>query len=85
MQNFWQRVRNYLVAVVVSLVVSKPVQAEFATFGRETGRKFGVLQDGASKSAALISIVDWALEYPFPVPPRIHVCLYISIAACLFF
>ena len=26
-----------------------------------------------SGSAAVIVNADWALEYPFPVPPRIHV------------
>ena len=83
MQNFWQRGGNYLVAAVVSFVVSKPTKAEFAAFGKQTGRHFGMLQDGASKSAALISTADWAIEFPFPVPPRIHVCPSPSTAAPL--
>lgn len=41
-----------------------------------TGR-FGYTADGSwktrSKAAAYIGTGDWALEHPFPVPPKVHV------------
>lgn len=43
----------------------------------ELSRSFGYNVDGSwltrSKAAAMLAAGDWALEYPHPLPPKVHV------------
>ncbi len=47
--------------------------ADVAAFTRETGQHLRFYDEGVSTSVAIIAPVDWALEFPQPVSPRIHV------------
>ena len=72
-QNFWQRAQNYVVSFLTPLLLHK-IHASQAEFLKATGRSFRLHETGVSSAAAVIAVVDWALEYPQPVPPRLHVC-----------
>jgi len=75
MQNFWQRAQNYLVSFLTPLLLHK-IHASQAKFVEASGRSFRLHETGVSSAAAVVAVVDWALEYPQPVPPRLHVCLF---------
>lgn len=50
-----------------------PGSARIAKVAKDSGRKLPWMDSGVRDSAALISIADWSLEFPFPVPPKVHV------------
>ena len=73
LQGFWGRVQNYLQYLLMeTLVMSDASSAE-----RQLSNEFGYTADGRptrqSTAAAMIATGDWALEYPFPLPPKVHV------------
>lgn len=72
MQSFWQRVQNYLTSFLTPLL-QRQIDASQDAFIKETGCSFRLHETGLSSAAAVIAVVDWALEYPQPVPPRVHV------------
>lgn len=44
---------------------------------RQLSERFGFTADGSwmrrSSAAAMIATGDWALEWPLPIPPKVHV------------
>ena len=75
LQTFWQRLQNYIQYQLVKNVV-RARRANVAEFAKQTGLKLRFYDKGISTAAAVIATVDWALEFPQPMPPRIHVCCY---------
>lgn len=75
MQTFWQRVHNYLQNVVVNLLVIPPIRGDQRSVIQKTGQSFRTYESGLSTSAAAIAVGDWALEWPLPLPPKIHVSI----------
>ncbi|KAL0043684.1 hypothetical protein WJX82_007403 [Trebouxia sp. C0006] len=69
--SFWQRVQNYLMSFL-TLLLQRQVNASQDEFIKRTGHSFRLHDTGISSAAAFIAVVDWALEYPRPVPPRVH-------------
>ena len=43
---------------------------------REAGLKVKRFEQGYSTAVAAISFADWALEFPHPIPPKLHVSLF---------
>ena len=73
LQGFKQRFGNFLTYLLMRyLVMSDTSKAE-----RQLSEKFGYSADGSwlprSTAAAVIVSGDWALEWPFPIPPKVHV------------
>ena len=72
-QGFWQRVQNFLHYLLLKVLVMSNASSE----ERRLSNDFGYSADGRwasmSTAAALIAAGDWALEYPFPLPPKVHV------------
>ena len=73
MQDFWQRTRNYVQWLLVSYSAMGGIRAEQKKFVRATGCQLQFQKTGVFDSAAVITVADWALEYPHPFPPRFHV------------
>ena len=73
LQGFNQRIINYLQYLFLRYVV----MSDTSPAERELTASFGYNADGSwlprSTAAALICAGEWALEYPFPVPPKVHV------------
>jgi len=72
MQNFWQRIRNYIQRQLLQQM-QRAALADVALFIKQTGQKLRFYEQGVSTSTAIIAILDWALEFPQPLPPRVHV------------
>ncbi len=70
MQDFWQRTRNYVQRLLVSYFALGGIRAEHKMFVRATGCQLQFHKAGVFDSAAVITVVDWVLEYPQPLPPR---------------
>lgn len=91
MQGFTFRFINYLEFLLVRLVV----MGGSTTAEKEMTRRYGYTADGSwtakSTAAAYIIVGDWALEHPFPLPPKAHVSPWIHAfghelhASCMFF
>ena len=80
-QAFKNRFSNFLQYLMVRvLVMGSSSAAE-----RELSQRFGYQADGCplrhSTAPAVISPSDWALENPFPMPPKVHVRLHQSSVA----
>ncbi len=73
MQAFKQRFWNFLQYFIVRVII----MGDASPAERELSERYGYDADGSwttrSTAAAAISSGDWALEYPFPVPPKVHV------------
>ena len=73
MQGFKQRFYNYLHFLLVRVIM----MGGSSLHERELTKRYGYIADGSwtskSTAAAYIAVGDWALEYPFPVPPKVHV------------
>ena len=54
------------------IMVQMPISHQLE-FMKETGFKLKGVERGHSLAAAVIANIDWALEYPQPIPPRVHV------------
>ena len=74
MQAFKQRFWNFLQYLMVRILIMGPAASPAE---RELSARFGCEADGSwsrrSTAPALICSGDWALEYTFPVPPKVHV------------
>lgn len=51
----------------------KEKQREFVM---ESGYSYKTYETGRSTAAAVIVVTDWALQFPQPMPPRVHVSLF---------
>ena len=78
MQGFLQRCQNYLSKTVVEQVIMRLARNNHQQFMQEAGLRVRAYEQGFSTSAAAISAADWALEYPHPIPPKVHVSLHHS-------
>ena len=54
-------------------LVLKSLIASQRQFAREQGMVVPFLETGVTNAAAVIAVVDWAYEYPHPMPPKVHV------------
>ncbi len=63
LQNFWQRLRNYIQRALVNTSLTR-TRGDQLKFIKATGRKLCFYESGVSTSAAVIAVVDWAIEYP---------------------
>ncbi len=78
MQGFLQRCQNYLSKTVVEQVIMRLARNIQRQFMRESGLRVHAYEQGLSTSAAAIVAADWAIEYPHPIPPKVHVSLRAS-------
>ena len=73
MQGVWWRLQNYLQYLLMRVVV----MSDASTEERKLTQSFGYDADGSwisrSTAAAVLVGGDFALEYPIPVPPKVHV------------
>ena len=74
-QSFWQRGRNYLQNVLVRNALLPTIRASQKQFVQSTGHSFKTYETGVSSSAAAIAVGDWSLEFPVPLPPKVHVSM----------
>ena len=72
MQTFLQRVQNYAMSMAISVIV-RMFRKDGTDFAKEIGQEMQSSRTGVASSAALIVTADWAIEYPQPMPPRVHV------------
>lgn len=57
-------------------VIVRMFKKDETNFAEKIGQEMQSIRTGVASSAALIVTADWALEYPQPMPPRVHVsCL----------
>ena len=72
-QNFQQRLYNYVWYLFFRYVIMGATSTE----ERQLSESYGYDADGSwlprSPAAAFIAGGDWALEYPMPLPPKVHV------------
>lgn len=78
MQGFLQTCQNYLSKAVVEQVIMRLARNNQQQFMQESGLRVRAYEQGFSTSAAAILAADWALEYPHPIPPKVHVSLHHS-------
>lgn len=75
MQGFMFRFHNYVQYLLMHFIV----MGGSLIPERELTARYGYTADGSwttrSTAAAYIGIGDWALEHPFPVPPKVHVSI----------
>lgn len=72
LQTFWQRVRNLLQRELLKILMSA-IAVSQAHFGEKAGLELHSHTVDVSRMAAAISVEDWALAYPQPLPPTMHV------------
>ncbi|DBB11136.1 TPA: hypothetical protein ACH3X3_006595 [Trebouxia sp. C0006] len=70
--GFLQRCQNYLSKAVVEQVIMRLARNNQQQFMQESGLRVRAYEQGFSTSAAAIIAADWALEYPHPIPPKVH-------------
>ena len=78
-QNFWQRTQNYLQLILLRWLVVPSLMAPINGFIKEEGLNYPPLQSGWQQPAASIAVGDWALEFPYPLPPSFHVSRFCSV------
>jgi len=81
LQTFLQRVQNYLQLIVLRLLVVPSLMAPINNFVKEEGLDYPPYQSGWHYSSASIAVGDWALEFPYPLPPKVHVGTLLCLAA----
>ncbi|KAK9817338.1 hypothetical protein WJX74_001941 [Apatococcus lobatus] len=69
-----QRATNLLASWAIQLFAMQPLLRSLGALADDMGLRYPEFhsQSGVSESAAVISTLDWAFEYPFPVPPKVH-------------
>ena len=72
-QSFLQRCQNYLQKVLIEQIPMRLTSSNQRQFMRESGLRVRTYEQGYSTSSAAIFAADWALEYPHPVSPKVHV------------
>ena len=75
MQSFLQRCQNYVQKTIIEQIPMRLTRANQRQFMRESGLRVRTYEQGYSSSVAAIFAADWALEYPHPVSPKVHVSL----------
>ena len=75
LQGFWQRVWNYWNSWITKLLHMETTISSIHKFRKQTGQAIRTDAAGATPSAAVIAGVDWALECPRPLSPKVHVCM----------
>ena len=75
MQSFLQRCQNYVQKVIIEQIPMRLTRASQRQFMRESGLRVRTYEQGYSTAVAAIFAADWALEYPHPVSPKVHVSL----------
>lgn len=73
MQGFLQRCQNYLAKTLIEQIPIRAAQAHQRQFMRQSGLNVQAFKQGYSTAAAAIVSADWALEYPYPMSPKVHV------------
>ncbi len=81
LQTFLQRVQNYLQLILLRLLVVPSLMAPINNFVKEEGLDYPPYQSGWHHSLASIAVGDWALEFPYPFPPNVHVGTLLCLAA----
>ena len=79
LQSFLQRCQNYLQKVLIEQIPMRLTSSNQRQFMRESGVRVRTYEQGYSTSVAAIFAADWALEYPHPVSPKVHVSLLYTI------
>lgn len=83
MQSFLQRVQNYVTNIFVKqMLIKRMLKAKQQEFVAESGQSYKTFKTGKSTAAAVIVVTDWALQFPQPMPPRVHVSSRNSSAYC---
>ncbi|KAK9840269.1 hypothetical protein WJX74_006518 [Apatococcus lobatus] len=69
-----QRVINLLASWAYQLLVMRPMGAALGDLAAELNMTFPESRTaaGVSPTAAIIAVTDWAFEFPFPIPPKLH-------------
>ena len=75
LQSFFQRCQNYVQKTVIEQIPMRLTRGNQRQFMRESGLRVRSYEQGFSTSVASIFAADWAIEYPHPVSPRVHVSL----------
>ena len=75
MQSFFERCQNWLQATFLEQIAMRLNKRNQERFMREAGLKVKRFEQGYTTAVAAISSADWALEFPHPVPPNMHVSL----------
>ena len=75
MQSFLQRCQNYVQKIIIEQIPMRLTRANQRQFMRESGLRVRTYEQGYSTAVAAIFAADWALEYPHPVSPKVHVSL----------
>ncbi|KAL0053413.1 hypothetical protein WJX82_005386 [Trebouxia sp. C0006] len=70
--SFLQRCQNYLQKVLIEQIPMRLTSSNQRQFMRESGVRVRTYEQGYSTSVAAIFAADWALEYPHPVSPKVH-------------
>ncbi|KAL0022994.1 hypothetical protein WJX79_004166 [Trebouxia sp. C0005] len=70
--TFLQRVRNYLQAWLVRVLVMRVSDDHTRRFCIKTGQRIRSFEQGTTGAAAVIVSADWAVEHPFPMPPKVQ-------------
>ncbi len=65
--------RNYLQAWLVRVLVMRVSDDHTRRFCIKTGQRIRSFEQGTTGAAAVIVSADWALEHPFPMPPKVQV------------
>ncbi|KAL0052620.1 hypothetical protein WJX82_004873 [Trebouxia sp. C0006] len=71
--TFLQRTRNYLQAWLVRLLVMRVSDDHTRRFCIKTGQRIRSFEQGTTGAAAVIVSADWAIEHPFPMPPKVQI------------
>ena len=72
MQSFWQRLQNYIMKNLVAFMMTSQVNS-IKDFVRQTGQSFREHDTTRSSAAAVVVTSDFALDYPRPIAPKLHV------------
>lgn len=73
LQTLMQRTVNLLASWAYQLLVTWPMDAKIDGLAAELHVPLPEANSRPSTVAAIIAVTDWAFEYPFPIPPKLHV------------
>lgn len=75
LQTLLQRTINLFASWACQLLVLRPMGAAHDALAAEFNTTFPESRSasGVSPVSAIISVTDWAFEFPFPIPPKLHV------------
>ncbi len=77
MQSYLQRVQNFVTNIFVKhFLLATMLKEKQREFVMESGYSYKIYETGRSTAAAVIVVTDWALQFPQPMPPRVHVSLF---------